>query len=81
MSWGAGSMGDTKTIHTETKICRAGPELAPMAGEISPNIMFFDGRQKVSQMGAIRCKWLFMGVHGCVSSEASKNKSKRTTNG
>ena len=36
-----------------------------MAGEISPNIMFFDVRQKVLWMGAGGYKWVCMGVLGC----------------
>ena len=41
------------------------------------NIMICDGSQEVSQMGTIGCKWLVMGVDGCVSNETSKNKPKK----
>ena len=64
----------TKTRYEETKNGRVDPDLRPMVGEISPNIMFCDGRQKISQMGFYGCKWVFMGADGYISNEASKNK-------
>ena len=39
--WGAGSTGVHKNNAWGDKNGRAGPDLGPMAGEISPNIMFF----------------------------------------
>ena len=39
-----GVWGHTKPIHEETKNGRTCPDLDPMAGEISPDIMFCDFR-------------------------------------
>ena len=52
-----------------------------MAGEISPDIMFCEGRQKVSQMYAAGCRSVQMSVYGCISKEGSKNKTKISPNG
>ena len=41
---------------------RAGPDLGPMAGEISPNIMFFEIRRRSAQMHTNAC---MMGLDGC----------------
>ena len=38
--WGAWGMGGHKTSVCRDKNGRAGPDLGPMAGEISPNITF-----------------------------------------
>ena len=41
----------TKTRQAKTKMVVNGVCFGAMAGEISPNIMFCDGRQKVERMG------------------------------
>ena len=38
--WGTGGTGNTKTRQTGCIYGRAGQDLGPMAGEISPDIMF-----------------------------------------
>ena len=43
MRWGAWGMGDTETRQEGGINGRAGQDLIPMAGEISPDIMFFGG--------------------------------------
>ena len=48
---GAGARAGTKTRQSETKMVVNGVCFGAMAGEISPNIMFCDGRQKVARMG------------------------------
>ena len=50
--WGAGARAGTKTTQAESKMAVQGVVLALWPGEISPNIMFCDGRQKVVRMGA-----------------------------
>ena len=52
--WGAGARADTKTRQAETKMVVNGVVSALWPGEISPNIMFCDVRQKMSQMDADR---------------------------
>ena len=49
--WGAGARAGTKTRQAKTKMVVNGVCFGAMAGEISPNIMFCDGRQKVARMG------------------------------
>jgi len=39
--WGVGGTGDTKTNKGGADFGLAGPDLGPMAGEISPDIMFW----------------------------------------
>ena len=60
--WGAGSMGGHKNNVCRDKNGRAGPDLGPMAGEISPNIMFCT---KKSKRGTDGSGWVQMGSHGC----------------
>ena len=52
-----------------------------MAGEISPDIMFWGVWQKVVRMGADGCISVPMGADGCMGKEGSKNKTKRAPNG
>ena len=39
--WGAGAWGDTKTRQADTKNDHTGHNFGAMAGEISPDMMFF----------------------------------------
>lgn len=50
--WGVGGTGNTKTRQSGDILGLTGQDLTPMAGEISPDMMFWAGRQKVSKMGA-----------------------------
>ena len=79
--WGAGGTGDTKTAR-QTRVIygRACQDLCTMAGEISPDIMFWEVRPKVSRMGVDGCKWVRMGADECISKGESKNKAKRGVN-
>ena len=54
---------------------------APMAGEISPDIMFWRVCQKVVRMGVDGCVSIRMDVNGCMGKGESKNKAKRASNG
>ena len=49
---GAGDAGDTKTSQVGRIYARSGQDLGAMAGEISPDMMFFGVCQKCSNMGA-----------------------------
>ena len=51
-----------------------------MAGEISPDIMFWQIRSKVPRMGLDGFRWVRMGENLCISKEGGKNKAKRTVN-
>ena len=51
-----------------------------MAGEISPDIMFWAVWRKVSRMGVDGCRWVRMSVNECISKEEGKNKAKRGVN-
>ena len=53
--WGAGGMRHTKTRQAGGIYGLKDQDLGPMAGEISPDIMFWQVRQKVSNMGAGGC--------------------------
>ena len=79
--WGAGGTGDTKARQAGRIYGRAGQDLGPMAGEISPDIMFWEIRSKVSRMGADGCRWVRVGANGCVIKGRSNNKTKRAPNG
>ena len=54
--WGVGDTGDTKTNKGGADFGLAVPDLGPMAGEISPDIMFWAVWRKVLRMGADGCK-------------------------
>ena len=56
--WGAGDTGGHKNKVSRDKNACTGHDLGPMAGEISPDIMFFK-KSKKNMHG-----WLGMGVHG-----------------
>ena len=49
----------------------------PMAGEISPDIMFWDVWQKMVWMGADGHRPVLMGEDGCIGKEESKKEAKR----
>ena len=52
----------------------------PMAGEISPNVMFGEPKHEGVQMYVDVCVWVCVGVVGCGGTGGHKNKSKRGTN-
>ena len=75
-----GGTGDTKTRQAGGIWGLAGQDLGPMAGEISPDIMFWAVWPKVSRMGVDGCRWVRMRVNECMSKEGGKNKAKRGVN-
>ena len=50
--WGVGTQAGTKTTQAESKMAVKGVVLALWPGEISPDMMFCDDRQKMAQMDA-----------------------------
>ena len=46
--WGTGGTGDTKTRQEGGIYGLADQDLGPMAGEISPDIMFWKGMKKMA---------------------------------
>ena len=62
--WGAGGTGDTKTRQAGGIYGLTGQDLGPMAGEISPDMMFFGVCQKCSKLCADGCRSVHMGVIG-----------------
>ena len=78
--WGAGDMRGTKTKQAGGIYGLKGQDLGAMAGEISPDIMFWEGRQKVARMGVDGYRSVRMGVYGHICKEGSKNKTKSAPN-
>ena len=64
VGWDVGGMGGTKTRQAGTIYGVKGQDLGPMAGEISPDIMFWKGRQKEARMGADGYRSVRMGADG-----------------
>ena len=64
---------------TQKRWCRH--DLGPMAGEISPNIMFCIKTKKNSRLTLDGCAWVRMGWLGPMHVKKSKNERKIGTNG
>ena len=64
--WGAGARAGTKTTQAGDIQGLEGPELGPMAGEISPDMMFWAGSKKLTNMGADGHSSVRMGSVGLV---------------
>jgi len=64
--WGAGSKGVHKINAWGDKNGRTGPDLGPMVGEISPNIMFCQTTTKWTETAPDGCGWVSMGALGCM---------------
>ena len=79
--WGAGGARSTKTRQAGGIYGRADQDLGAMAGEISPDMMFWEVRQKASRMGVDGCRLIRVGANGRRGKEGSKNEAKRATNG
>ena len=58
----------------------ANPNLDPMVGKISPDIMFWESWQKWSQLFADVCRCVQKGTTGYMTMMSVKNKSKRDVN-
>ena len=51
-----------------------------MTGEFSPDIMFWEGSQKMVRMGANGCESVRIGHYNCISNGGTKNKTKTPLN-
>ena len=80
MLWGAGGTGDTETRQAGGIYGLEGQDLGPMVGEISPDIMFWEGVQKMAQMGTDGYRLMQMGANGRIVNGRSKNKAKGAIN-
>ena len=54
--------------------------LAHMVGEISPDMMFWEGRQKMSRMGADGHRSVWIGAAGLVGMGGTQNRKKKFEN-
>ena len=79
--WGARDINNTKTRQAGGIYGVAGQDLGPMAGEISPDIMFWAVWRKVLRMGEDGCRLVRMGAIGRVIMGRTKNKRKKCPNG
>ena len=52
-----------------------------MAGEISPDMMFREGVQKMAYMGADGYREVLVGADGCRGKGEATNKQKKAPNG
>ena len=78
--WGVGGTGNTKTRQRGGNYVLAGPDLGPMVGEISPNIMFCKTKAKWAQTAPEGCAGVCKGVMGRICTGARENKEKRGKN-
>ena len=74
-----GTGGHKNKTSREQNGC-TGHDLGPMAGEISPDIMFCGVWQKVVRMVADGCRSIPMGEDGCMVKQGSKKKTKTVPN-
>ena len=81
MLWGAWAWENTKTRQTEGEMRVQCNDFGSMVGEISPDITFWEGRQKIMFMGSDRSKLVRMGVNGHMGMQTDKSKAKRVPNG
>ena len=80
MHWGVGGTGNTKTRQRGGNYGLAGPDLGPMAGEISPNIMFCKTEAKRVQTAPDWCSGVRMGAMRCIRTGEQENKEKLDKN-
>ena len=64
----------------KSKNDHANPNLDPMTGKISPDIVFWESWQKWTQMCADVCRCVQKGTAGYMMMVSVKNKSKRDVN-
>ena len=79
--WDVGAIGRCKNKTSRHKNGCTGHNLIPMAGEISPNIMFGESWREGTKMVADACKWVGMSDYGCIGNGRTKNKTKKVLNG
>ena len=81
MRWGAWGMGGTQTRQEGGIYGRAGQDWGAMAGEISPDMMFFGVCQKCPELSVDGYGSVIMDEIGCMVTGGRKNKTKRAQNG
>ena len=79
--WGIGGTGNTKTRQRGGNHGHTGPDLGPMTGEISPNIMFCKKTKKNTRLTLDGCAWVRIGWVGYMHVERGSNERKRDING
>ena len=80
MRWGLEARVHNKTREAGGIYGRKGHDLGPMAGEISPNIMFCKKKLKQVGMAPDGCKCVRMSSVGCICTRGQENKGKRGKN-
>ena len=73
--------GGTQKQDKQRQNGRAGPDLGPMVGEISPDIMFCKKQKKSVRMARDGCVWVPMAAVGCGGTEGQENTGKRAPDG
>ena len=71
--WGAGGMTNAKTRQAGVIQGLTDQDHEPMAGEISPDIMFCEIGTKVPRVGVDGCRSVGVGANRCASKGESKN--------
>ena len=74
--WDPWDTGGQKNKTNRDKNGYLGHNLGAMAGEISPDMMFCDFKQKMVRMGAGGCKWVRMEANGCKDTGRQENNAK-----
>ena len=80
MRWDPGGTGRHKNKASRHKNGDTGHDLGPMAGEISPNIMFCIKTKKSVRLTLDGCVWVRIGWLGPIHAKKSKNERKIGTN-
>ena len=78
--WGVGGTGNTKTSQSGDIWGLTGQDLAPMAGEISPDMMFWEGCKKMANMVVDDHSSVRMGAGGLVGMRGTQNSKKKFEN-
>ena len=78
--WGVGGTGNTKTRQTGGIQGLVGPDLGPMVGEISPDIMFC---AFLAKMVKNECRWVRMDKNACngVYGHGGREKTRQKESG
>ena len=74
--WGVGGTGNTQIRQWGGNYGLTDPDLGPMDGEISPNIMFCKTNTKWTETAPDGCAGVRMGTIGCMNKGATRNKTK-----
>ena len=78
--WGAGAREGTKATQAGDILGLTGQNLAPMTGEISPDMMFWEGCKKMANMAADGHSSVRMGAVGLVGIRGTRNSKKKIEN-